>query len=74
MKCSICKTGTTQKGKTTCTIEKNGSLLVLRDVNAEICDNCGEAYYSLETTNTIQRLIKEAVDKGAEIEIVRIAS
>ena len=74
MKCSICKTGTTHKGKTTCTIEKDGSLLVFRDVEAEICDNCGEAYYSLEITNKIQTLATEAVKKGTEIEIVRIAS
>jgi hypothetical protein len=51
-RCSICKTGTTHKGKTTCTI----------------------AYYSLETTNKIQLLVSEAVKKGAEIEVVRIAS
>ncbi len=74
MKCSICKTGDTYKGKTTCTIEKVGSLLVFRDVEAEICDNCGEAYYTLETTNKIQLLATEAVKKGAEIEIVRMAS
>ncbi|CAN5178858.1 hypothetical protein BH11BAC6_BH11BAC6_02520 [soil metagenome] len=74
MKCSICKTGTTYKGKTTCTIEKEGTLLVFRDVEAEICDNCGEAYFSLETTNKIQLLVAEAVNKGAEIEIVRLAS
>ena len=74
MKCSICKTGTTHKGKTTCTVEKDGSLLVFRNVEAEICDNCGEAYYSLDTTNKIQLLSAEAVKKGTEIEIVRMAS
>ncbi len=74
MKCSICKTGDTKKGKTTCTIEKDGSLLVFREVEAEICDNCGEAYYSLEITNKIQLLATEAIKKGTEIEIVKLAS
>ncbi len=74
MKCVICKTGNTNKGKTTCTIEKDGSLLVFRDVEAEICDNCGEAYYSLEITNKIQSLATDAIKKGTEIEIVRMAS
>ncbi len=68
----ICKIGETHKGKTTCTFEKEGSLLVFRDVEADICDNCGEAYFSLDTTKKLQALTDEAVKKGAEIEVIKL--
>lgn len=72
MKCVICKTGTTHKGKTTTTIEKNGSVLVFKEVEAEICDNCGEAYFSIDTTKKLQELAEDAVKKGTEIEVVKL--
>ncbi len=56
MECVICKNGRTFKGKTTYTIDKQKSLLVFRDVEAEVCDNCGEAYFSLETTKKLQQM------------------
>lgn len=72
MKYVICKTGTTHKGKTTTTIEKNGSVLVFKEVEAEICDNCGEAYFSIDTTKKLQELAEDAVKKGTEIEVVKL--
>ncbi len=54
MECVICKMGNTYKGKTTYTIDKQKSLLVFRDVEADVCDNCGEAYFSLEITKNLQ--------------------
>lgn len=72
MECVICKTGSTYRGKTTYTIDKQKSLLVFRDVEADICDNCGEAYFSLETTKKLQKMALEAMAKGAEFEVVKM--
>jgi YgiT-type zinc finger domain-containing protein len=72
MECVICKMGTTFKGKTTYTIDKQKSLLVFRDVEADVCNNCGEAYFSLETTKKLQQLVSEALKKGAEFEVVKM--
>lgn len=72
MECVICKMGNTVKGKTTYTIDKQKSLLVFRDVEADVCDNCGEAYFSLETTKKIQQLVADALKKGAEFEVVKM--
>ena len=72
MECVICKMGTTYKGKTTYTIDKQKSLLVFRDVEADVCDNCGEAYFSLETIKKLQQLVSEALKKGAEFEVVKM--
>ena len=71
MDCVICKMGKTKKGKTSFTIEKNGAFLIYKDVEAEICDNCGEAYFSIATSKKIERLSEEAVSKGTELEVVK---
>ncbi len=68
----ICKIGNTHKGKTTYTIDKQKSLLVFRDIEADVCDNCGEAYFSLETTKKLQQLVADALQKGAEFEVVKM--
>ena len=72
MECVICKMGTTYIGKTTYTIDKQKSLLVFRDVEADVCNNCGEAYFTLETTKKLQQLVAEALKKGAEFEVVKM--
>lgn len=72
MKCVICKMGNTCKGKTTYTIDNQKSLLVFRNAEADVCDNCGEAYFSLETTKKLQQLAADALNKGAEFEVVKM--
>ena len=42
MKCVVCKSGETHEGTTTVTLERDGLTLVMKEVPAEICDNCGE--------------------------------
>ncbi|MFN0049624.1 MAG: type II toxin-antitoxin system MqsA family antitoxin, partial [Cytophagales bacterium] len=49
MKCVICKTGETFSGQTNVTLQRTHSLVVIKNVKAEICDNCGE-YYLDEAT------------------------
>ena len=49
MKCIICKQGDTRPGRTTITFERDGLTLVVENVPARICPQCGEAYTD-ETT------------------------
>ena len=69
MKCTICKNGETNKGLTTVTLERNGSLIVFNEVPADICDNCGEAYFSLETTQKLELLADEAIKKAHKLRL-----
>ena len=48
MKCVICQHGYTEKSFTTVTLERNQSVLVFKQVPADICDNCGEVYWDLK--------------------------
>ncbi len=74
MKCVICKQGLTHDGMTTVTLERGNTTVVIKDVPAEICENCGEYYLSEEVTEKVQNLAEQAVLHGAEIEVLRYAA
>jgi YgiT-type zinc finger domain-containing protein len=72
MECVICKTGTTQPGKTTYSIVKNNRVIIIQDVRADICENCGEAYFSPETSEWLSKKVNEAVQNSSTEEVIRI--
>ena len=43
MKCAICKNGETYPGTTTVTLTRGEATIVIKNVPAEVCDNCGES-------------------------------
>ena len=71
MTCVICKTGETNTGLTTVTIKRDETTIVIKDVPAEICDNCGEYYLSEEMTESVMVLAEQSISRGAEVEILR---
>ena len=73
MKCSICKTGETQPGLTVVTLQRGEHTLVIKDVPAEICENCGEYYLSQEIATRLYKQAEQALQRGAEVEIGRFA-
>lgn len=72
MDCALCKVGTTEKGFVTVTLEKGSSIILIKDVPAEVCSNCGHYYLSEEITEEVLKKGKEAVDKGAELEVIKL--
>lgn len=74
MKCVICKQGQVHDGTATVTLERDHTTVVIKDVPAEICDNCGEYYLSEEVTAKVQKLAETAFQQGAEIEVLRYAA
>jgi YgiT-type zinc finger domain-containing protein len=72
MNCVLCRNGVTQKGFVTVTLEKNNSIILLKNVPAEICSNCGHYYLSKEMTTEVLQKGNEAIVKGAELEIVNL--
>ncbi|MBZ0292952.1 MAG: type II toxin-antitoxin system MqsA family antitoxin [Anaerolineae bacterium] len=69
MKCVICKHGETRPGMVTVTLERNGSTLVFKNVPAQVCENCGEAYVDEATTEQLLRSAEAAVTAGVQVEI-----
>jgi len=74
MKCVICKSGTMRSGTATVTLEREGTTVIVKEVPAEVCENCGEYYLSEEVTAQVHELAEEAVRHGAEIEVLRYAA
>jgi YgiT-type zinc finger domain-containing protein len=71
MKCVICKVGTTHCNKASFTVEKEGAFLVFSNVEADVCSNCGEAYFDADTARQLQSKAAEELKKGKPIELVK---
>jgi len=74
MKCAICKQGDTHPGKVTVTLERAETIVVIKEVPADVCENCGEYYLSESITERLLQATNQAADKGAEVEIIRFAA
>lgn len=69
MKCVICKYGETQPGATTMTLERDATTIVVKNVPAEVCQTCGEAYIDQAITRQLLHLVEEAVRAGVQVDI-----
>lgn len=74
MTCVICKQGETQAGKTTVTLERGNTTLVIKGVPAQICSTCGEVYIDSETSNSLLKEAEEAATSGVEVEVRAFAA
>ncbi|MBL1274698.1 MAG: type II toxin-antitoxin system MqsA family antitoxin [Ectothiorhodospiraceae bacterium] len=74
MQCVICKQGETRPGTATVTLERGTTMVVIKGVPADVCENCGEYYLSEEMTDRVMSMAEEAVAHGAEIEVLRFAA
>ena len=74
MECVICKNGTTERGFVTVTLDRGGSIIAIKEVPADVCNNCGEYYLSAEITSEVLKKAEEAFKKGVEIEVIKLNS
>lgn len=61
MKCYICKVGETASGHAPLAFERDGRLVVLRDVPGEVCDTCGHLYMSADVAVELQGRTEKAL-------------
>ena len=71
MKCVICKHGETREGTTTVTFERDGMTLVVKDVPAQICTNCGEDYVDEQVAHEILGIAERMAKSGALVDVRR---
>ncbi len=69
MNCVICKFGETSPGTTTITLERDGLTLVVKNVPAQVCANCGEAYVSEKDTAQILAEAEQMAQAGALVDV-----
>jgi len=69
MQCVICKQGETRPGLTTVTLERNGLTLVVKNVPARVCANCGEEYVDEEVATQLLSTAEKAARAGVLVDI-----
>ena len=73
MKFVICKAGETQLGKTTVALERGQMTLVFKQVPAEICADCGEAYVDDDVTRQMLETAEAAACAGVQVDVREFA-
>ncbi len=61
MKCLVCKYNRFKKGTTVLPIERGNAILLITDIPARVCENCGETYLDEETAQGIQDLANQTL-------------
>ena len=69
----ICKLGETREGRVTVALTRGELTVVIKDVPAQICENCGEYYLADAIANQVLKLAELAASRNAELEILRFA-
>lgn len=69
MTCVICKHGETKPGTTRIAVERGQTVLVVRGVPAQVCENCGEAYLSADAVDRLHEMLAAAAREGVQVEI-----
>jgi YgiT-type zinc finger domain-containing protein len=65
----ICKLGDTRPGLTTLTLTRDALTLVVKNVPARVCANCGEAYVDQDVASRVLDLAEEAARAGVQVGI-----
>ncbi len=68
MNCIVCNHGQTRPGTTTVTFHRDGQTVVVNEVPAEVCENCGEAY--VDEGVTTQLLEIAAAPRNAQAQVL----
>jgi YgiT-type zinc finger domain-containing protein len=69
MKCVICKQGETKEGTATVTLEIGKTTLVVKQVPAKVCQNCGEEYVDEKVTSQLLKQAKDAASGGVHVDV-----
>jgi YgiT-type zinc finger domain-containing protein len=72
MKCTICRNGTCKKGIATKMFQKSNSIIILKNVDAMICDNCGTKFFDAETSAKMLNKVRQLRKHGSELEIINL--
>lgn len=74
MTCVICKTGDVLPGTATFTITRGHMTLVVKQVPARVCENCGEEYVDEAIAEELLKRAAEAERTGVQVEVREYAA
>ncbi len=67
-RCPLCG-GEKMAGKTTFTVDLKFGVVVIREVPALVCDQCGEAWFEDNVAEQLEQVVSEARIKHPVIEV-----
>jgi YgiT-type zinc finger domain-containing protein len=70
--CSACG-GTMEQGETTFTVDFGAGVVVLRNVPAMVCSQCGMEWINDEIAEEIEKIVESAKSKHSEIEVMSLS-
>jgi len=66
--------GSLEKGETTFTVDFGSGVVVIRNVPATICTQCGMEWLDDAVTDKIESVVKEAKDKHSIVEVMSLSA
>jgi len=72
--CPMCPAGTLREGTTTLTMERGEATIVFKEVPADVCDSCGEAFVDGDVSEEVYQQAKAAVEAGVQVDVRRYGS
>jgi YgiT-type zinc finger domain-containing protein len=69
MKCVVCRLGETRPGTTTVVLQRAGATVVINDVPARVCENCGEEYVDEQVAERVLGSAEASARAGVRVEI-----
>jgi YgiT-type zinc finger domain-containing protein len=70
-RCPLCG-GRKKPGTTTYSVDLGTGVIVVRNVPATVCDQCGEEWIGSDIAQKLEELTEEARQKGRQVEIVAL--
>lgn len=68
--CPLCK-GTVVQGSSTFTVDLGSGVVVVRDVPASVCSQCGEEWLDDSTAVKLENIVESARKKHVTVEVAR---
>ncbi len=69
--CPLCG-GNKVQGKTTFSVDLEFGVVVVRNVPATVCNQCGEEWIGAETARGLESLVEEARQKRHQVEVLSL--
>lgn len=68
-KCSFCK-GRLESGNVNHVIDFNNLIIIIKNVPAQICNQCGEYYIEHLVALNVEKIVDDVKNNGAEVIII----
>ena len=69
--CPLCG-GRKEPGKTTYSVDLGSGVVMVRNVKAQVCAQCGEEWIDNQTAQKLEQIVNEARKKRHQVEVLAL--